>query len=149
MFRLHPPSKTVVSFTTPTHFLLSFYLKNEYPSLYPVPFRRLSRFPGLRWRYSIPSPHKGRGDWATLFLGYISTGTWPYRLGDVKDWDNKMWSWVPQDSDPRESVLTRPKSNSKLQIRPLIREGAPHKETCNFQTENKDTKTDWPTSCRS
>jgi hypothetical protein len=40
---------------------------------------------------------------------------------------------------------------SKLQTRPLVREGAPYKETSKRQTENKnlvmwepDKKTDWP-----
>jgi hypothetical protein len=47
----------------------------------------------------------------------------------------------------------------KLDTHPLVREGAPHKETRNRETENKnlvmgsrlepDTKTDWLTDCRS
>jgi hypothetical protein len=50
---------------------------------------------------------------------------------------------------PRVIALAKPRSNytSKLQTRPLVREGAPHQETRNRQTENKkpDTKTDWQT----
>jgi hypothetical protein len=48
---------------------------------------------------------------------------------------------------------------SKLQTHPLVREDAPHQETRNYQTENKnmvtgyrwepDTKTDWPTDHQS
>jgi hypothetical protein len=48
---------------------------------------------------------------------------------------------------------------SKLQTNPLVREGVPHQETRNRQTENKnlvlgprwepDTKADWPTNRRS
>jgi hypothetical protein len=63
--------------------------------------------------------------------------------------------------EPRVTALARSRSNctSKLQTHPLVREGAPHQETRNHKTENKDlvmgsrwepdTKTDWPTDRRS
>jgi hypothetical protein len=43
------------------------------------------------------------------------------------------------DFEPRVTALARPRSNctSKLQTRPLVREGATHQETRNRQTENK------------
>jgi hypothetical protein len=62
---------------------------------------------------------------------------------------------------PENDSLSRPRSNctSKLQTHPLVRQGAPHQETGNCQTENKDlvigsrwepdTKTHWPTDHRS
>jgi hypothetical protein len=61
------------------------------------------------------------------------------------------------DLDLRVAVLARPRSNctSKLHTRPFVRVAAPHQETRNCQTENKnlvmgsrwepDTKIDWPT----
>jgi hypothetical protein len=77
--------------------------------------------------------------WVTLFLGDINTGTWPSKLGSLK-WDSKIWSWVLLDFDPRVTALARPRSNctSKLQTHPLIREGAPHQESRNRQTEKKN-----------
>jgi hypothetical protein len=63
-------------------------------------------------------------NWATLFLGDINTGTWSSRLGESKNWDNKIWSWVPRDSDPSVTALATTSSNSRLQTRPLVREGA-------------------------
>jgi hypothetical protein len=38
------------------------------------------------------------------------------------------------------TALARPRNNctSKLQTHPLVREGAPHQETRNFQTENRN-----------
>jgi hypothetical protein len=45
-----------------------------------------------------------------------------------------------QDSDPRETALARPriKCTSKLQTRPLVREGALHQETHKCQIEKKN-----------
>jgi hypothetical protein len=42
--------------------------------------------------------------------------------------------------DPRVTAMARPRCNctSKLQAHPLFREGAPHQETRNCQTENKN-----------
>jgi hypothetical protein len=53
--------------------------------------------------------------WATLFLalqvGRVS------RIGTIK------YGQVPQDSDLSGTALARTSSNSKLQTRPLVREG--------------------------
>jgi hypothetical protein len=57
----------------------------------------------------------------TLFLGDISTGTWPSRLGEFRMWDSKMWSWSPRDSDLRMTELARTSSNCKRQTYPLVR----------------------------
>jgi hypothetical protein len=61
-------------------------------------------------------------NWTTLSLGIISTGTWA--LGDSQDWDSQIWSYVPRVSHPRKTMLARTGNNWKLQIRPLVREGA-------------------------
>jgi hypothetical protein len=54
----------------------------------------------------------------------------------------------------KKTLLTRPSSNCKLQIRPLNKEGAPHKQTCDCLKVKKiwscaprwvpDTMTEWP-----
>jgi hypothetical protein len=59
---------------------------------------------------------------ATLFLGDINTGTWPSMLWGPRIWDSKMWSWVPRDSALRVTELAKASSNSRRQIRPLVRE---------------------------
>jgi hypothetical protein len=71
-----------------------------------------------------------------LVRGY--TGTWPSRLGKSPIWENKIWSWVPQDSVPRMTALARPSSNCKQQTRPLVTEGAPHYQTRNCLTVTKN-----------
>jgi hypothetical protein len=73
-------------------------------------------------------------NWATLFLGDINKGTWPSNLGESEISDNKIWSWVLQESDPRMSVLERPSNSYKLQTHPLIREGAPYQEPVSSPT---------------
>jgi hypothetical protein len=73
-------------------------------------------------------------NWATLFLGDINTGTWPSRLAESRIWASKICSWLPRDWDPRMTALARASRNCKWQTRPLVREGAPHKQTCNCLT---------------
>jgi hypothetical protein len=51
------------------------------------------------------------------------------RKGKSQIWDNKIWSRLPRDSDPRKTALTRASSIYKRQTRPLVREGAPQKKT--------------------
>jgi hypothetical protein len=77
-------------------------------------------------------------NWAILFLGDTNTGTGRSRLGESRIWHNKIWSWFALDSDPRMTALTRPSSNCKRQTRALVREGAPHKETRSYLTDNKN-----------
>jgi hypothetical protein len=55
--------------------------------------------------------------WATLFLGDINMGTWPSRLGGVSRIGTIKCGLEPP-------ALARTSSNSKLQTRPLVREGA-------------------------
>jgi hypothetical protein len=62
----------------------------------------------------------------TLFLGDINTGTWPSRLGSLK-LDSKMKSWVLRELDRRVTA----NYTSKLQTRPLVKEGAPQHEVRN------------------
>jgi hypothetical protein len=61
--------------------------------------------------------------------------------GSLK-WNSKIGSRVIRDLNPRVTVLARSRNNftSKLQTRLLVREGAPHQETSNCQSE----KTIWP-----
>jgi hypothetical protein len=54
-------------------------------------------------------------NWATLFLGYINTGTWPSTLGGGLE-----SARVKRDSDLRMTALARTSSNCKRQIRPLV-----------------------------
>jgi hypothetical protein len=60
--------------------------------------------------------------WATLFPGDVNTGTWPSRLGEPGIWEIEIWSWVPQDSDRRMTVLARTVNNCKRQTNPLVRD---------------------------
>jgi hypothetical protein len=57
-----------------------------------------------------------------------------WRKGKSRFWDSKLWSRVPWESDPKLSALARPRSNCKRQIRPLVRERAPHQQTSNCLT---------------
>jgi hypothetical protein len=43
----------------------------------------------------------------------------PPGWGSLK-WDSKIWSWVPRDFDPRVTALARPKSNCKVNYRPVL-----------------------------
>jgi hypothetical protein len=63
--------------------------------------------------------------------------------GSLRNWDGKIWSWGPQDSDPRKTVLARPSNNWKLQTGSLIREGAPHQQTCNCIKIIQKGKKNW------
>jgi hypothetical protein len=68
------------------------------------------------------NPVPGGSILATLFLGYINTGTWPSRLGESGIWERKIWSWVLRDWDLTMTALARPSSNCKRQTHPLVRE---------------------------
>jgi hypothetical protein len=48
-------------------------------------------------------------------------------LGEPWIRHSNIWSWVPQDLDPRMNALARASSTCK---RPLIREDAPRQHTC-------------------
>jgi hypothetical protein len=80
-------------------------------------------------------PSAWRYNWPTLFLRDINTRTWPSRLGESRIWDSKIWSWVPRYSDLRMTALARTSSNCKRQTRSLVRESAPHQQTCNWQQQ--------------
>jgi hypothetical protein len=56
------------------------------------------------------------------------------RKGKSRIWDSKIWSRVPQDSDPRMTELARISSNCKRKTRPLVRDSAPHQETRKCRT---------------
>jgi hypothetical protein len=66
-----------------------------------------------------------------------NTGTWPSRLPESLMWDRQIWSWVPQDSDPRITALATTSNNYKRQAHPLLREGAPYQQTHNGLIERK------------
>jgi hypothetical protein len=56
------------------------------------------------------------------------------RKGKSQNWDSKIWSRDPRDSDPRKTALARASSIYKRQTRPLVREGAPQRQDRNCQT---------------
>jgi hypothetical protein len=56
------------------------------------------------------------------------------RKGKSRIWDNKIWSQVPRDSDPRMAALARVSSNFKRQTRHLIRESVSHQQIRNCLT---------------
>jgi hypothetical protein len=73
-------------------------------------------------------------NWATLLLGDINTGTWPFMLGESRIWD--MWSCVPRDTDPRMTVLAR--TLAIVNDRHLSSERMLHKDydrKCLFETK--------------
>jgi hypothetical protein len=135
----------------------------------PLTFECLHEF---SWNFVCTSRHQGPPHQCTslipkssaiLFVGDINTGIWSSRLWGHKNRENKIWSWVLRDSDPRERALARPSNNWKLQTLPLVRGGTPHQQTSNclkiiFKLRKNwlwvpdgvpDTKTDWPTDSRS
>jgi hypothetical protein len=56
------------------------------------------------------------------------------RKGKSQNWDSKMWSRDPRDSDPLKTALARASSIYKRQTCPLVREGAPQNQASNCQT---------------
>jgi hypothetical protein len=50
--------------------------------------------------------------------------------------NNKLWSWVPWDSDLRKAALAMPGKNWKAQTRLLVKEDAPHQQTRNCKKKN-------------
>jgi hypothetical protein len=63
-----------------------------------------------------------------------------YEYGDLTLWvggvshlDSKIWSCVPLASGPTMTALARTSSICKLHMRLIVREGAPHLQTCNCQ----------------
>jgi hypothetical protein len=61
---------------------------------------------------------------ATLFLGHINMGTWPFRLRESQIWESKLWSCVLRNSDPKRTVLARPRNSCKIQTHSFVREVA-------------------------
>jgi hypothetical protein len=59
------------------------------------------------------------------------------RKGKSRNWDSKIWSRAPRDSNPKIIALARASSNCKRQTRPLLRESAPHEQTHKCQTVTK------------
>jgi hypothetical protein len=51
------------------------------------------------------------------------------RKGKSQIWDNKIWSRVPRDSEPRMTALAIASNDCKRQTRPLVRERAPYQQT--------------------
>jgi hypothetical protein len=74
------------------------------------------------------------------------------RKGKSRIWDNKIWSWVPRDSDLRKTTLVRASSIYKRQTRPLVREVAPEKQGRNCQrvitgAQHQDILNDFQSQC--
>jgi hypothetical protein len=60
----------------------------------------------VQWGQQPPSkPNVWWYNWAILFLGEINTGTWLSKLREPEILDNKIWSWVPWDLDPRKIII--------------------------------------------
>jgi hypothetical protein len=51
--------------------------------------------------------------------------------GKSRIWDSKILLRVLRDSGPRMTALAKTSSNSRRQIRPLVRQSAPHQQTWN------------------
>jgi hypothetical protein len=66
----------------------------------------------------VSKPSARGYNWATLFLGDINTGTWPFRSGESQ-MRQKIMRWVLGDLVTRMLDLERPRTY------PLVREGAP------------------------
>jgi hypothetical protein len=73
-----------------------------------------------------------------LCSGGHKYGDLALQVGGVS-YETVKYGRVLRDLDPTVTALVRPRSNctTKLQTYPLVREGAPHQETRNFQTETK------------
>jgi hypothetical protein len=93
----------------------------------------------MQWNYKYFSwgtdilPNARECNWATLFLEEINAGTWPSRLGSLKNRDNKMRSLSPVGLRSKKSALAISSKNCKLQNQPLDREGASQKRDSNLQ----------------
>jgi hypothetical protein len=109
------------------------------------------------FEYLHHSPASRRRRWkGNPVPGDINMGTWPFRLGETRIWDSKIWSWVLRNSAPRMTALGRVSSICKRQVRHLVREGAPHQQAHNCLTVIKiwsrapswcftpRQKADWP-----
>jgi hypothetical protein len=75
-----------------------------------------------------------------------SSGKWiqervPLGWGSLKNRYNKIYTWVPWDSDLMKAALAMPRKNWKVQTRLLVREGAPHQHTRNCK--KKKSKMEW------
>jgi hypothetical protein len=70
---------------------------------------------GGGFEYRSPASHRRRRKWKSQI------------------WDNKIWSRVPSDSDPRKTTLVRSKQHIIWQTRPFVREGDPQKQDRNCQ----------------
>jgi hypothetical protein len=69
--------------------------------------------------YSVPM-----SVWAALFLGAIRTVIWSFELSNLRTETVKRVR-ASLATHPRKPALMRLISGSKLQTRPLVREGAP------------------------
>jgi hypothetical protein len=135
-----------VSGPSPVELATIFYSQNR-----DFSFRRFLRLAGLRWRHSTPELTRndirtvGRGVFYAVRLvlnicserkiaDYFPRGGGVEYLhrspasrrrrqkGKSRIWDSKIWSRIPQDSDPRINALARTSSNCKWQTHRLVRE---------------------------
>jgi hypothetical protein len=71
------------------------------------------------------------------------------RKGKSQNWDIKIWSPVPRDSDSRKTALARTQQHIQRQTHPLVREGARQKQDRDSQTVihiwSWAPDGDWPT----
>jgi hypothetical protein len=79
-------------------------------------------------------PTSWKYNWTTLFLWDTYTGICPFRLVGSRVWGSKIWSWVPQNSDPKTTALSMTNSNRKWENRSLVRGGAPYQQIHNCLT---------------
>jgi hypothetical protein len=98
----------------------------------------LHHSPANRRRRQKGNPVPWGFNWATLFLGDISTGIWPFKLGESQIWKSVMWSLVQRDTDLRMTALTRTNSNCKTTDPSSHQRGRYIRAiTANVQLENK------------
>jgi hypothetical protein len=99
-------------------------------------FEWLHCSPASRRRWRKGTPVSG------LYLGHSLLGGCTYgdlalQGGESRIWGSKIWSRVPQGSDPRMTALARTSSICKPQAGPIISDGIPHQQTRNCLTATK------------
>jgi hypothetical protein len=106
---------------------------------------------GIEYLHRSPASRKRRrkgnpvpGDLGNPVPGGYKYGDLALQVGgSLNNWDNKIWYWVPLDSDSSGTALARTSSNNKLQTRPLVREGGTKYQTRNCLKKISRRKKSW------
>jgi hypothetical protein len=79
---------------------------------------------------------KGNRENILAIIGYNDNLiTYPTVKSRIRD--SKIWSRIPRESDQKMTTLAKTRSTCKRQTHPLVRDSAPHQQTCNCLTEIK------------